>query len=125
MVEEECFYFNPDLPHGGPGPSRKRRAMFDESKLDVDDLHGKQAALVAESNFNLLDDLLRYDKNNPIRGLKQITTGFWKWSRRYIAECPGQPKHKHHAKRAKNIYSKILDSYKLLVERQEQKANKL
>ena len=41
LVKEECFYFNPDLPHGGPGPSRKRRAMFDESKLDVDDVHGK------------------------------------------------------------------------------------
>ena len=73
----------------------------------------------------LVDDLLRYDQTNPIRGLKQITTGFWKWSRRYIAECPGQPTNKHHAKRAKTLYSKILAYYKLLVQRQEEKANKL
>lgn len=110
LVEEDCFYFDPDAPNGGPAPSRSRRAMFDESKLDTDDVH---------------DDLLRYDQTNPIRGLKQITTGFWKWSRRYIAECPGQPTNKHHAKRAKTLYSKILAYYKLLVQRQEEKANKL
>ena len=30
---------------------------------------------------------VRYDKNNPVRGLQQITRGFQKWCARYIAEC--------------------------------------
>ena len=33
----------------------------------------------------------RYDKNNPIRGIQQITKGFNKWAMRYIADCKLQP----------------------------------
>lgn len=34
----------------------------------------------------------RYDRENPVRGIQQITTGFRKWAQRYVADCkPNQP----------------------------------
>merc|ERR1712187_324885 len=65
---ERCGYYDENnLPHGGP--QRKRR--------DADDL--VDACEDADSPF------CRYDKNNPVRGLKQITNGFRKWAERYLA----------------------------------------
>jgi len=38
------------------------------------------------------DDFLpRYDKANPLTGIKQITVGFKKWAQRYVADCKNQP----------------------------------
>ena len=34
--------------------------------------------------------LERYDRENPCKGIKQLLTGFSKWSDRYIASCSGQ-----------------------------------
>ena len=33
----------------------------------------------------------RYDKNNPVKGIHQITKGFANWAERYVAECKLQP----------------------------------
>merc|ERR1712050_465932 len=56
------FYDENQLPHGGPAKARKRRSFLGDE-----------------------DDVLnRYDKNNPVVGIKQITTGFAKWAKRYI-----------------------------------------
>ena len=66
------FYDENQLPHGGPAPSeeaRKRRNAVDEND----------------------DDFERYNKNEPMVGIKQITSGFRKWAQRYIAECKVQP----------------------------------
>ena len=69
---EQCpFYDEDQLPHGGPRPERKRREDDDTCE-----------------NF---PEFCRYDKSNPVRGLKQITTGFRKWAQRYVAECKVQP----------------------------------
>ena len=57
------FYDENQLPHGGPAPDRKRRE----------------------------DDFERYNKNEPLVGIKQITAGFRKWAERYIAGCKLQP----------------------------------
>jgi hypothetical protein len=63
---ELCGFYDEDqLPHGGPANSRKRRSDG--------------------------DDLERYDKENPIRGIQQITRGFSKWAERYISTCKVQP----------------------------------
>ena len=63
---ERCGYYDEDaLPHGGP--ARKRR---DLDEMDCTDLES---------------DLCRYDQSNPIRGIKQITSGFRKWAERYLA----------------------------------------
>merc|ERR1712050_36242 len=60
---QRCGYYDEaNLPHGGP--ERKRRAVE--------------------------DDELRYDRDDPSVGTKQITTGFRKWAERYISQCSGQ-----------------------------------
>ena len=65
------FYDENQLPHGGPSDDRKRRdAEFD-----------------------------RYDRENPCNGMKQIITGFSKWSDRYISKCSGQKNYKYQANR--------------------------
>merc|ERR1712020_222241 len=51
---QKCGFYDKDqLPHGGPA-ERKRR--------DLD------------------DDVLKYDREDPSVGIKQITTGFRKWA---------------------------------------------
>ena len=37
------------------------------------------------------EEILRYDKENPIRGIQQITRAFSKWAERYISTCRVQP----------------------------------
>ena len=65
------FYDENQLPHGGPAPAdRKRRA----TDLDCDE-----------------NGICRYNKNEPLVGIKQITSGFRKWAQRYIADCKVQP----------------------------------
>ena len=68
---EICGYYDENSQHGGP---RERRADDDLAFLDCEG-----AACP------------RYDKNNPVRGIQQITKGFAKWAQRYIAECKLQP----------------------------------
>jgi len=65
------FYDENQLPHGGPSGDRKRRA--DETTDVLDGLEPK------------------YDKENPMKGLLQITNGFRKWAERYIEDCKLQP----------------------------------
>jgi len=65
------FYDENQLPHGGPKPARKRRSEDDVSEDDA--------------------DFERYNKAQPLTGIKQITSGFRKWALRYIAECKVQP----------------------------------
>ena len=62
-------YFS--LPHGGPESDRERRDLVDD----------------------------RYNTRDPCIGMKQILTGFAKWSDRYISSCNGQKNHSHQAKR--------------------------
>merc|ERR1711920_937964 len=62
---ERCGYYDENHEHGGPA-DRKRRAA-EEGCLDID------------------SEFCRYDKSNPIRGIKQITSGFRKWAERYLA----------------------------------------
>ena len=74
------FYDENQLPHGGPSDDRERRdAEFD-----------------------------RYDREDPCTGMKQIITGFSKWSDRYISSCSGQKNHQHQAKRMQK-WSDILN----------------
>lgn len=62
---QRCGFFDENqLPHGGPAPKN-------------------------EPWMGIEDDL-RYDRENPMSGIKQITTGFRKWAERYLSECSGQ-----------------------------------
>ena len=56
------------LPHGGP-------ESHDVQRRDIDDI--------------------RYDREDPCTGVKQILTGFTKWTLRYISDCSGQREHAH------------------------------
>jgi len=97
LVNDDCFFYDPNTTHGGRA---RRQVSADEGgDQDYDD---SRAA----------DDMIRYDKNNPVRGLKQITTGFRKWAQRYINECSGEDGKngngkKNHSKRANDLNKKI------------------
>ena len=64
---KRCGFYDENVQHGGPDPSsdRKRREV---DEIDVD----------------------RYNREDPIIGIKQLTTGFSKWAERYLAACSGQ-----------------------------------
>ena len=68
------FYDENQLPHGGPANKERRDAEDDLAFLDC------EGSLCP-----------RYDKNNPVRGIQQITKGFAKWAQRYISTCKLQP----------------------------------
>ena len=63
-----CGFYDPSLPNGGP---RARR------ETDDDEIE------------------LRYDRDDPTNGVRQITTGFKKWAERYIADCSGHRRYQH------------------------------
>merc|ERR1712003_616865 len=68
---ELCGFYDENSEHGGP---RERRDA-DNFCVNGEDENG----------------FCRYDKENPIRGIQQITKGFSKWAQRYVAECKLQP----------------------------------
>ena len=44
-------------------------------------------------------DEIRYNRENPKEGVKQLTTGFRKWAERYISQCSGQKNSQFQVKR--------------------------
>ena len=68
---KRCGFYDESLEHGAPNDERKRR------DLDFD----------------------RYNREDPCIGMKQIITGFRKWSERYLSKCRGQKNNKHQANR--------------------------
>ena len=79
--EQRCGHYNEDqLPHGGP--ARKRRSA---------------------------DQTERYNRDDPVEGVKQLTTGYRKWAERYLSQCSGQMKYQHQTKRMNNWNQKLQD----------------
>merc|ERR1712157_426683 len=74
------FYDENQLPHGGP--ERKRREVDEE----------------------------RYNREDPVEGTKQITTGFRKWAERYISQCSGQRQYQHQVNRM-NKWNSLLQAH--------------
>ena len=134
LVDKECFYYNTETPHGGrvrreedsdlesdeqPFSEFAERADsaedYDNSNSDdqpISEFAERANPSVEDYDYsNSADDLVRYDKNNPQRGLRQITTGFRKWALRYITECPGQKNNKTHSSRSQRLYLKVLGEY--------------
>ena len=66
---EQCGFYDENTEHG----DRERRSS--DVLDDIDDEI----------------DLIRYDRDNPIKGIKQICKGFAKWAKRYIFGCKKQP----------------------------------
>ena len=86
--DKRCGYYDnvqtADNKHGGPDaepnlrPNGKPRNPVRKRRSEFDDYEGEDGSL------------LRYDNNNAVRGIKQITTGYRKWAERYINECTNQ-----------------------------------
>ena len=69
--KQRCgFYDEEQLPHGGP--ERKRRDT---------------------------DDVDRYNREDPVEGVRQLTTGYRKWAERYLSQCSGQRNYQHQINR--------------------------
>lgn len=45
------------------------------------------------SDEEMFGALERYNRQDPEKGIKEITTGFRKWSYRYLSNCGGQRNH--------------------------------
>jgi len=100
-----CFFYDPNTEHGG----RERRDGDDyDENLDDDYDFGKAS-----------DDLIRYDKSNPLRGLRQIMTGYRKWAERYIDQCPAEKKDKALSKWANAFRNKIDNVYKAILKKND------
>ena len=68
--EQRCGHYDENqLPHGGP--ERKRREADDE----------------------------RYNREDPVEGVRQLTTGYKKWAERYLSQCSGQRQYQHQVNR--------------------------
>lgn len=102
----KCGFFDPSLPFGGPDvnphlrpdlkPRRETRARRNDDSSDYEDDSG---------------ELLRYNKNQPLTGIKQITTGYRKWAERYINECWGQRNHKYQKQRMAKWFKVLGEHY--------------
>ena len=75
------FYDEEQLPHGGP--ERKRRD---------------------------LDDVDRYNREDPAIGMKQLTTGYRKWAERYLSACSGQKNYQYQVNRM-NKWNALLQAH--------------
>ena len=72
---QRCGYYDESSEHGGPAAAAERKRREASSDLD------------------------RYNREDPVEGTKQITTGFRKWAERYISQCSGQRQYQHQVNR--------------------------
>ena len=80
------FYDENQLPHGGPAEDAEERKRRD---LDIFD---------------------RYDREDPLVGTKQITTGFRKWAERFLSQCSGQRNYNFQVNRM-NRWNSLLQAH--------------
>ena len=104
---ENCGFFDANLaPYGGPDPSPllrpngKARNRREEAEADAD-------AVFEDEDGSLA----RYDKANPMTGIRQITTGYRKWAQRFINECSGQRKNNYQVSRMRRWFDKLGKHY--------------
>ncbi|CAG5097236.1 Oidioi.mRNA.OKI2018_I69.XSR.g14990.t1.cds [Oikopleura dioica] len=83
--ERSCGFFDPDLPHGGPSPARRRRQAD--------------------------DDEVRYSETDAIASINGITGGIRKFAERYISECGGQKANKHIVNHANKWRAKLTSKF--------------
>lgn len=100
-----CGFFDASLPFGGPDANPQLRPGGRPRSRRSDPENN--SAPESGDDYDADGTLLRYDKTNPIRGIKQITTGYRKWAERYINECSGQRKNKFQVKRMGRWFQKL------------------
>merc|ERR1711892_1058643 len=67
--EQRCGHYDENQQHGGP--ERKRREVDEE----------------------------RYNREDPVEGVRQLTTGYGKWAQRYMSQCSGQRQYQYQVNR--------------------------
>ena len=88
---QRCGYYDGQPPHGGPSPgSQIGRRRRDDYDYDYDG-----------------DDVFRYDRSDPSKGTKQITTGYRKWAIRFMSECSGQKNYSYQINRMNKWNDKL------------------
>jgi hypothetical protein len=96
------FYDQTMMPHGGPDPNPNLRPNG----------RPRNRRQAEDSSYEGSDgSLLRYDKSNPMLGIKQITTGYRKWAQRFINECHGQRKFNYQVERMSRWFQKLGQHY--------------
>jgi len=110
---DSCGFFDPSLPYGGPDPNPELRPENADGELRPRRPIDRKRRSDGESDgfTDEYGELLRYNKNEPLVGIKQITTGYRKWAERYINECWGQRKHNYQAKRMNKWFKTLGDHY--------------
>ena len=102
-----CGFFDPLLPFGGPDPNPELR---ESGKPRRPTIRKRRSDNDSDGFTDEYGELLRYNKNEPLVGIKQITTGYRKWAERYINECWGQRQHNYQVDRM-NRWFKILSDH--------------
>jgi hypothetical protein len=104
-----CGFFDPSLPFGGPDANPELRPNLTPRRTTDDRKRRSDGG--DESFTDEFGELLRYNKNEPLVGIKQITTGYRKWAERYINECWGQRKHNYQRSRMNKWFKVLGDHY--------------
>ena len=88
---EECRFYDPTVPHGGPNPNPKPR----RTRREIENRLG-------DDDMDIFDtETFMRIAPTPLHAIRQIFVGFRKWTERYIAECYGERVHGYHTKRLK------------------------
>jgi len=82
----------------------ERCGYYDEANSPFGGPRAQRAAEAAERNE------LRYNREDPKIGTKQLLAGFEQWAERYLAECSGQSRnYQHQLKRMARWNAKLQD----------------
>ena len=83
---QRCGFYDADLPNGGPAEEVTAGPVEPENTES-------ENARYARKRREADAAMDRYNREDPVEGTKQITTGFRKWAERYISQCSGQRKY--------------------------------
>ena len=82
-----------------------------EIDADTSDMENGEFTHERNSDLKLLKDVfaMRIDEIDPFRAVKQLTTGYTKWTKRFIGNCRGQQRNAHQQRRMELWNQKLLD----------------
>jgi len=130
---DQCGFFDPTLPHGGPRQTdgRKRRSSDDkffaaERRRIAREIDNNEELDIFDKIFDFEADPVSQERgmlaprlaDEPNLAWKQIGTGFRKWILRYLAECYGETNYNNHSNRLEKIHTRIKAAYEELFESQ-------
>ena len=94
---QRCGFYDESQEHGGPEEGRKRRAHA----LGLNGGRKRRSHMWdgRKRRAHAMDDEERYNREDPVEGVRQLTTGYRKWAERYLSQCSGQRQYQHQANR--------------------------